>query len=102
MAIYSEPISVTFGQERLLLDPAVVDFHVDVDQMLGEAAHFLEGSDFLDIARARRLAFTNSIATSPPVSCGERAAARVGSVPVARSQLRAPGLAFFRQWSVGM
>ena len=33
-----------------MLDPAEVDFQVDVDQMLGEAAHFLEGPDFLDIA----------------------------------------------------
>ncbi len=53
--IYSEPISVTFGQERLVLDPAEVDFQVDVDQMLGEAAQFLEGPDFLDIALRQAL-----------------------------------------------
>jgi beta-lactamase class A len=48
--IYREPIALYFDDQRLVLDPAEVDFEVDVDQMLGEAAQYLEGPDFLDIA----------------------------------------------------
>ena len=48
--LYSQPISVYFGDERLVLEPHEVDFHVDVAQMIGEAEQFLAGPDFLDIA----------------------------------------------------
>ena len=48
--LYTQPISVYFADERLVLEPQEVDFHVDVAQMIGEAEQFLDGPDFLDIA----------------------------------------------------
>ncbi|MCB0046586.1 MAG: serine hydrolase [Caldilineaceae bacterium] len=48
--VYAAPVTLYFGDQRLVLEPAAVDFAVDVDQMLNEASAFLEGPDFLDIA----------------------------------------------------
>ncbi|MFN2166120.1 MAG: hypothetical protein ACK2U9_07635, partial [Anaerolineae bacterium] len=48
--IYAAPVVVHFNDQRLVLQPDEVDFQVDVDQMLNEAAQYLEGPDFLDIA----------------------------------------------------
>jgi hypothetical protein len=48
--IYSAPVVAHFNDQRLVLQPDEVDFQVDVDQMLNEAAQYLEGPDFLDIA----------------------------------------------------
>lgn len=49
-ALYKQPISVYFADERLVLEPEEIDFHVDVDQMIAEAEQYLDGPDFLDIA----------------------------------------------------
>ena len=48
--IYQQPLDVRFGDARLVLQPEDVDFTVDVDQMVTEAAQYLEGTEFLDIA----------------------------------------------------
>ena len=48
--IYTEPISVLYNDERIPLRAEDIDFQVDVEQMVGEAAQSLEGPDFLDIA----------------------------------------------------
>ena len=48
--IYTEPISLHYEETRLVLRPEDIDFHVDVEQMVAEAMHYLEGPAFLDIA----------------------------------------------------
>jgi len=48
--IYMEPIEVRFGEERLALIPAEVDFYLDVEQMIAESGQYLEGSAFVEIA----------------------------------------------------
>ncbi len=48
--IYYETVGLYFGDRRLPLQPAVVDFQIDVDQMVHEASQYLEGGDFIDIA----------------------------------------------------
>lgn len=55
--IYQQPIDVRFGDARLVLQPAAVDFTVDVDQMVSEAGQYLEGTEFLDIAVREALGF---------------------------------------------
>src|SRR5215204_703598 len=55
--IYQQPIDVRFGDARLVLQPEDVDFIVDVDQMVSEAAQYLEGTEFLDIAVREALGF---------------------------------------------
>ena len=55
--IYREPIAVYFADQRLVLRPETIDFHVDVEQMIGEAEQFLAGPDFLDIALRQALGF---------------------------------------------
>ncbi|HXF60207.1 MAG TPA: serine hydrolase [Caldilineaceae bacterium] len=47
---YSHPLDVRFGDVRLVLRPAEVDFRVDADQMVAEAGQYLAGMAFLDIA----------------------------------------------------
>lgn len=53
--IYKEPIAVHFADERLLLRPEEVDFHLDVDAMVAEASQYLYGSDFVEIAAREAL-----------------------------------------------
>ncbi len=53
--IYTQPISVYFADQRLVLEPDEVDFRIDVDQMLGEAQQYLAGPDFMDIALRQAL-----------------------------------------------
>lgn len=48
--IYQEPVEIHFADRRLWLQPEDVDFHLDVDHMVWEASHYLEGGAFLDIA----------------------------------------------------
>jgi beta-lactamase class A len=48
--LYSQTIVVRFADQQLPLRPADVDFHIDVDQMVTEASHYLEGAAFIDIA----------------------------------------------------
>jgi beta-lactamase class A len=55
--IYQQPVDVRFGDARLVLQPERVDFTVDVDQMVAEAAQYLEGTEFLDIAVREALGF---------------------------------------------
>ena len=55
--IYQQPVDVRFGDARLVLQPADVDFTVDVEQMISEAEQYLEGTEFLDIAVREALGF---------------------------------------------
>lgn len=55
--IYIQPVDVRFGDDRLALLPEMVDFTVDVDQMVSEASQYLEGTEFLDIAVREALGF---------------------------------------------
>ena len=55
--IYQEPIGVYFGERRLALPPAEVDFYVDAEQMVRDATQYLEGTTFLDIAVREALGF---------------------------------------------
>jgi hypothetical protein len=55
--IYQQPVDVRFGDARLVLLPAAVDFTVDVDQMVSEAGQYLQGVEFLDIAVREVLGF---------------------------------------------
>jgi hypothetical protein len=48
--VYRAPITVRYNDKRLPLRPEDIDFHVDVEQMMGEASQYLEGPAFLDIA----------------------------------------------------
>jgi beta-lactamase class A len=50
MRIYAEPVAVYFADERLWLEPAAVDFQLDVDQMVWEASQYMDGGAFIDIA----------------------------------------------------
>lgn len=56
-SIYHEPVGLYFGEERLPLLPAEIDFKVDVDQMVHEATRYLEGTTFIDIAVREALGF---------------------------------------------
>ena len=49
-SIYQAPVGLYFGEERVPLLPAEVEFAVDVDQMVHEATYYLEGTSFIDIA----------------------------------------------------
>jgi beta-lactamase class A len=55
--LYVQPVDVRFGDARLVLLPEMVDFTVDVDQMVAEAGQYLEGTQFLDIAVREALGF---------------------------------------------
>ncbi len=55
--VYQEPVGLYFGNKRLPLLPAEVDFYVDVDQMMHEATNYLAGTTFLDIALREVLGF---------------------------------------------
>lgn len=49
-ARYADPIAVYFGEKRLVLRPADVDFRVDVAAMVAEARQYMEGDVFIGIA----------------------------------------------------
>jgi hypothetical protein len=49
-AAYAAPIEVRFGDRKLALRPEDVNFYLDTDQMLAEAATYLDGAPFVDIA----------------------------------------------------
>ncbi len=55
--VYGQVVEVNFADERLALNPADVDFQIDIDQMANEAGDFLQGSDFIDIAMRYALGF---------------------------------------------
>lgn len=57
-SIYQEPAGLYFGEERVPLLPAEVDFYIDVDQMVNEATRYLEGASFIDIALREALGFS--------------------------------------------
>ncbi|RLT41440.1 MAG: hypothetical protein DWI57_06985 [Chloroflexi bacterium] len=46
----TEPVAVYFGDRRLILRPQDVDYRVDVERMIADAARFLDGPDFVDIS----------------------------------------------------
>lgn len=48
--LYRDPIAVYFGDRRLVLRPQDVEFHVDAEIMLLDAARYLEGPEFAGIA----------------------------------------------------
>ena len=48
--IFTQPIGVHFEKQLLVLDPAAIGFTVHVDQTIDDAARYLEGLDFVDIA----------------------------------------------------
>jgi hypothetical protein len=56
-SIYQEPAGLYFGEERVPLLPAAVEFTVDADQMVHEATRYLEGTTFIDIAVREALGF---------------------------------------------
>lgn len=56
-SIYQEPVGLYFGESRLPLSPAEVDFRIDTDQMVHEATRYLEGTTFIDIAVRAALGF---------------------------------------------
>ncbi|MEZ4636156.1 MAG: serine hydrolase [Caldilineaceae bacterium] len=47
---FRDPVAVYFGDERLVLSPEQVEFHVDAEIMLMEASSYLNGPDFIDIS----------------------------------------------------
>ena len=55
--IYYETIGLYFGDNRIPLRPADVDFQIDVEQMVNEASQYLDGSEFIDIAVREALGF---------------------------------------------
>lgn len=55
--VYYETVGLYFGEKRLPLDPADVDFQIDVEQMVYEASQYLEGTEFIDIAVREALGF---------------------------------------------
>ncbi|MFN8445442.1 MAG: serine hydrolase [Caldilineaceae bacterium] len=55
--VYDEVVEVRFGKERIALRPHLIDFQIDVDQMVMEAGQFLHGTDFIDIALRYGLGF---------------------------------------------
>ena len=48
--VFTEPIGVHFEDQLLVLDPAEVGFTVHADATIDDAARYLEGFDFVDIA----------------------------------------------------
>ena len=48
--IFTQPIGVHFENQLLVLDPAQIGFTVHVDATIDDAARYLEGIDFVDIA----------------------------------------------------
>lgn len=56
-SIYQEPVGLYFGEQRLPLLPAEVDFYIDTDQMMHEATRYLEGTSFIDIALREAFGF---------------------------------------------
>lgn len=48
--IFQQPVGVRFEDRILILQPGEVDFRIDFDATLAEAARYLEGPDFVDIA----------------------------------------------------
>jgi len=48
--VYHEPLSVTFAEKSLVLDPVEIGFNVEVDQMIWEASRYLFGLDFVEIS----------------------------------------------------
>ena len=47
---FADPIAVYYGEDRVILRPQDVDFQIDVPSMLADAAAYLEGNAFVDIA----------------------------------------------------
>ncbi|MEX1018222.1 MAG: hypothetical protein WDZ49_01110, partial [Litorilinea sp.] len=56
-AVYQQPIAIQFGDTRLALEPAEVDFHIEVEQMMREAEKYLDGGAFMDIAVRQALGY---------------------------------------------
>lgn len=48
--VYSEPVAVNFADQTLVLDPAQIEFNIEVDQMIWEASRYLSGTAFIEIA----------------------------------------------------
>ena len=48
--VYSEPLSVTFADTSLILDPNEIEFNIEIEQMIWEASRFLYGTDFVEIS----------------------------------------------------
>ncbi len=48
--IFTQPIGVHFENQLLVLDPAEIRFEIHVEQTIDDAARYLEGFDFVDIA----------------------------------------------------
>lgn len=48
--VYAAPITVLYNDERIPLRADDIDFRIDVEQMADEAAGYLEGPEFLNIA----------------------------------------------------
>lgn len=46
----TEPAAVFFGDRRFILRPQDVEYRVDVERMIADAARYLDGPDFMDIA----------------------------------------------------
>ncbi|CAN5688733.1 hypothetical protein BH10CHL1_BH10CHL1_13630 [soil metagenome] len=55
--VYAAPIEVDFADEQLALQPAEVDFQLDVAAMVKEAERYLQGPPFIDIALREALGF---------------------------------------------
>jgi hypothetical protein len=49
-SIFTQPIGVRFEDQLLVLDPAQIGFAIDADGTIDDAARYLEGLDFVDIA----------------------------------------------------
>ncbi len=48
--IFTQPIGVHFENQLLVLDPQQIGFAIDADGTIDDAARYLEGLDFVDIA----------------------------------------------------
>jgi len=48
--VYSQPFFVDFAGQSLVIDPAEIGFHVEVEQMMWEASRYLYGPDFIEIS----------------------------------------------------
>ncbi len=55
--VYAAPIEIDFADEQLVLQPAEVDFQLDVAAMVTEAEQYLQGAPFIDIAVREALGF---------------------------------------------
>ena len=63
--IFTQPIGVHFENQLLVLDPAQIGFVIDADGTIDDAARYLEGLDFVDIAVRQVIGLPQSARSVP-------------------------------------